>query len=215
MPSYNVLLVMVNSAWEYVELQKTLDRIKEYYKPYATLHFYIRYQNNQAIKWIDQTFTTNFWVRTDKHIDATFYDNTFVKPSLKYTWDLNIPVDIHAVVLPENLVRTATTRGACDWGNSNAGMVECWIAGDTKDMYRFNGEPVISGLEANLAHEICHAIKFYNGQRDDTHDLMLREKGNLPSPLCLSTIKATPLYYANKSGFRTIRNWMRRVWNLF
>lgn len=220
LPQYNVLLLMNRSAWVKSKLFSELAAIRDFYAQgdgvnKAIVTFHILDTAVEDIKWVDAKIDSTTGQSTDKLIDREFYDKNFVRPALRWGWKTQIPVDILCVVLPEWQIETRTTRGACDWGGSNAGMVECWIAGDVNDKYRFNGTPVVSGLQANLAHELKHAMHFFNKTPDTTHRLLNKEYGNYPLATDLSGIRVTADYTENKTVTRYWRNYFRQLWSLF
>ena len=214
-PTYSVLLVLNKTKWSDPELQAILSRIRLFFFSKVDLQFYCMHTAVENIPWVkqvvDSTATAEGYL-----IDRVFYDNNFTKAALAWGWRTQIPVDIMCVVLRGKDVHDGVIQGACDIAASTQGMIETWVKGDVGDKYYLpNGVGEISALECNLMHEISHSIAAYNGIFDRTHQLQDIINGNKPKKEILQYISVTPKYVYNKAGFRTLRNYFRKIWNLF
>ena len=214
-PTYSVLLVLNKTQWHDPEYQAILSRVKTFYFPKADIQFYSMNTSVDNIQW--EKASVNSTAASEGYlIKRDFYDKNFTKPSLKWGWSKQIAIDIMCVVLRGKDVHDGVIQGACDIAASTQGMIETWVKGDVGDKYYLpNGVGEISALECNLMHEISHSIAAYNGIFDRTHQLQDIINGNKPKKEILQYISVTPKYVYNKAGFRTLRNYFRKIWNLF
>jgi len=214
-PTYNVLMMLNKTQWSDAEYQAILSKVRMFYFPKADIRFYSTNTSVENVQWY-KTPVTSTEATEAYMIDRNFYDKNFTKPALKWGWDKQIGIDIMCVVLRGSDVHDGVIQGACDWAGSQNGMVETWVKGDVHDKYYLpNGVGEIPALECNLMHELSHAIAFYNGVADMTHPLQDRVNGNKPKPEILNHIYITPKYLVNQGGYRSLRNFFRRVWGLF
>lgn len=214
-PNYSVLLVLNKTQWSDPEFQAILSKVRTFFFPRADINFYTTNSSVENILWnkeaVNSTETDSAYM-----INKEFYDKNFTRLALKWGWDKQIAIDIMCVVLRGQDVHDGIIQGACDWAGSQNGMVETWVKGDVNDKYYLpNGIGDIPALECNLMHELSHAIAFYNGIDDRTHFLQDRFNGNKPKREILNYISITPKYIINKAGYRTLRNYFRKIWDLF
>jgi hypothetical protein len=211
----NCLLMFNSCSWDQGRKSEELQKVRNWFLPQVEITFFQTDTNFKDIKWIDGAIESayNVGMSTGKIIDPKDYDAKFTRTSLGWGWRNNTPIDICAAVLDTPEWKGGIIQGArCD---SEQGSVETYIlAGSERAGLFSEGKMIATSLYSILIHELSHAMSTLTGVPDRTHSL-LKMPLNIPSENIKMDFIPTPTFTYNKAYFRTLRNFWRKVWNLW